>query len=51
MINYVKLSRKDKIVLFKNDIRIKELYATYKVRPLNALEKIIFTQIKREYGL
>ena len=44
-------TRNDRISLFMRDIRVKELYKTFKVRPLNALEKIILTQLKAEYGI
>lgn len=44
-------TRQERVELFKQDIRVIELYKTYKVRPLNVLEKIILTQLKQEYGI
>ena len=47
----INLNRAEKIKIFMSDIRVAELYKTYKVRPLNVLERIILKQLKTEYGL
>ena len=47
--NRINLNRAEKIKIFMSDIRVVELYKTYKVRPLNVLEKIMLKQLKAEY--